>query len=201
MLGQDLATLLVLAVAVFLFGIEHVGRFCLFLTPVLIADPLRSLPSRHSRHAMFDAFWHLRGSLRLAGAAADDATLDRIQHFLERQCKAVNERSAHHVAFDDPLWRNFAKPNWLALVIFDRGTFWIERDRDERRLRYQLRSLHALIFCLFAAVLCCFFGLAAGSATAGLNYAALAFAWLYGMNMLTALVRVPSAIRKALKEG
>jgi hypothetical protein len=36
-LGQGLATLVVLAVAVFLFGIEHVGHFCLFLTPVLIA--------------------------------------------------------------------------------------------------------------------------------------------------------------------
>jgi hypothetical protein len=43
-----------------------------------------------------------------------------------------------------------------------------------------------------------FFGLAGDGVLGGLTLAAAAFAWLYGMNILLALVRVPSTIRKAV---
>lgn len=84
------------------------------------------------------------------------------------------------------------------MVIYDRGRFWIEQGLDGRRLRYDLRSLHGMVFCLFAAFTAFFFGLAGDGLSRGLKFAAGAFAWLYGMNILLALVRVPSAIRKAV---
>lgn len=132
-------------------------------------------------------------------AATGDA-LDRVEGLLEKQRKSVSERGADYVAFDDPLWSDpfGPNPNWLAMVIYDRGRFSIEQGFDGRRLRYDLRSLHGMVFCLFAAFMAFFFGLAGGGVSGGLKFAAGTFAWLYGMNILLALVRVPSAIRKAV---
>jgi hypothetical protein len=87
------------------------------------------------------------------------------------------------------------------MVIYDRGRFWIEQDLGGRRLRYDLRSLHGMVFCLFGALMFFFFGLAGGGLSGGLKYAAAAFAWLYGMNVLLALGRVPLAIRRAVRSG
>ncbi len=44
------------------------------------------------------------------------------------------------------------------------------------------------------------FGLADGGLLGGLKLAALAFGWLYGMNVLLALARVPPLIRKAVRD-
>lgn len=150
---------------------------------------------------MFDALWHLRGSVRLESVAPDGDALDRVEHFLEKQRKGVSERGTDYVAFNDPLWSDPFGPNWLALVIYDRGRFWIERGLDGRRLRYDLRSLHGMVFCIFAALTAFLFGLAGDRVAGGLKFAAGAFAWLYGMNILLALVRVPSAIRKAVTQA
>jgi hypothetical protein len=147
---------------------------------------------------MFDALWHLRGSVRLENVARDDDALARVEHFLKKQRKGVSERGTDYVAFDDPLWSGLFGPNWLAMVIYDRGRFWIDRGRDGRRLHYDLRSLHGMVFCLFAAFTAFVFSLAGDGVTGGLKFAAGAFAWLYGMNILLALIRVPSAIRKAV---
>lgn len=147
---------------------------------------------------MFDVLWHLRGSVRLKSLAADGDALDRVEHLLIKQRKGVSERGADYLAFDDPLWNNPFVPNWLVLVIYDRGRFWIEQGPDGTRLHYDLRSFHAMVLCLFAAIMAFFFGLAEGGISEGLNFAAGAFAWLYGMNILLTLVRVPRAIRKAV---
>ena len=148
---------------------------------------------------MLDFVWHLRGSVRLDGIGPNDAVLDRVEGLLDRQRKGVRERGADHLAFDDPLWSDPFGPNWLAMVIYDRGRFWIEQGLDGRRLRYDLRSLHGMIFCLFAAFAAFFFGLADGGLSGALKFAAGAFAWLYGMNIILGLGRVPSAIRKAVR--
>lgn len=146
---------------------------------------------------MFDTLWHLRGSVGLDSVTANRDALDRMERLLERQRKGVSKRGADYVAFDDPLWSQTFGPNWLALGIYGRGRFWIEHSLDGRRLRYDLRSLHGMVFCLLAAFTAFFFGLADDGLSGGLKFAAGAFAWLYGMNILQALVRVPSAIRKA----
>jgi len=149
---------------------------------------------------MFDTLWHLRGSVGLESVADGDA-LDRVEALLEKQRKGVSERGADYVAFDDPLWSDPFGPNWLAMVIYDRGRFWIEQGFDGRQLRYDLRSLHGMVFCLFAALMAFFFGLAGDGVSGGLKFAVGALVWLYGMNILLALVRVPSTIRNAVNRA
>lgn len=150
---------------------------------------------------MFDFVWHLRGSAPLDGVGSGAAALERVELLLVRQRKSVSERGSDYLTFDNPLWRNLFGPNWLAMVIYDRGRFWIEQGMHGRRLCYDLRSLHGMVFCLFAAFTAFFFGLASGGLSGGLKLGAAAFAWLYGMNILMALVRVPSSIRKAVRSN
>jgi len=150
---------------------------------------------------MFDFIWHLRGSVALDGVGSNEAALDGVERFLEKQRKGVSERGPDFLEFDDPLWSAPFGPSWLAMVIYDRGRFWIEQGLGGRRLRYDLRSLHGMVFCLFGALVFFFFGLATGGLAGGLEYAAGVFAWLYGMNVLLAVTRVPKAIRKAVRSA
>ena len=148
---------------------------------------------------VFDFFWHLRGSFALDMRTSNEAALDSLERLLDRQRKLTRDRGRADLVFDDPLWSNPFGPNWLAMVIYDRGRFWIEQGFDGRVLRYDLRSLHGMIFCLLGAFMFFAFGIAAGGLLGGIQFAALAFGWLYGMNILLALVRVPRAIRKAVR--
>lgn len=145
---------------------------------------------------MIDLIWHMRGSVPLAGS--ESSALDRIESLLSAQYKNKRERGDDHVTFEDPLWQNMFSPNWLGMVLYDRGRFWIESSLSGRMLRYDLRSLHGLVFCLFGAVMFFGFGMLDGGLSSGLKYAAFAFGWLYGMNILLAYLRVPRAIRNAV---
>lgn len=146
---------------------------------------------------MVDFGWHLRGSVPLDGRGRSATALDHLEQLLDSQRETVSERDSGHLVFNDPLWSNPFGPNWLAMVIYDQGRFWIEQGPDGRRLRYDLRSLHGMVFCLFGALIF-FFGSAGGGLLGGMKYAVGVFAWLYGMNIVLALVRVPNAIRKAV---
>ena len=84
------------------------------------------------------------------------------------------------------------------MALYDRGRFWVEQGPSGRRVRYELRSLEAMVFCLFAALVAFMFGMAGGGLLGGAKYGALAFGWLYGANVLLALARVPQSIRKAV---
>jgi hypothetical protein len=148
---------------------------------------------------MLEFIWHLRGAVALDRISSNDAALDRLERLLDKQQKSTVERGADYIAFDDPLWRNALGPNWLAMVIYDRGQFWIEEGLGGKTLRYDLRSLHGLVFCLCAAFIAFFFGLAGDDLSGGLNFAVGAFVWLYGMNIVLAVARVPPAIRKAIR--
>lgn len=150
---------------------------------------------------MMDFLWHLRGTIVLDGAASNEVTLDAMERLLERQRKPVSERCVNQVSFDAPLWEDLLGPNWHALVIYDKGRLWIEQGLSGRALRYDLRSLHGFVFCLFGAAMFFAFGVANGGLIGGLKYAAFAFGWLYGMNILLALARVPTLIRKAVREA
>ena len=127
--------------------------------------------------------------------------LGRVERLLEKQRKSVSERGAAYLVFNDPLWSDPFGPNWLAMGIYDRGRFWIDQNIDERRLRYDLRSLHGSVFCAFAALTILFFVPVSGGLLVGLKWAGAMFAWLYGVNVLLALARVPSAIRRAVRHG
>ncbi len=146
---------------------------------------------------MLDFVWHLRGSVPLNEMNDYAAVFDRVEQLLEKQRKDAKERGPDYLVFDNPLWLDLGGPNWLAMLIYDRGKFYIEQSTARQRLRYDLRSLHFMVACIFFSSIAFFFGLADGGFTGGLRLAAGAFSWLYGGNLLLALVRVPYAIRKA----
>ena len=147
---------------------------------------------------MFDFIWHLRGSVPLGGISSNERILDSVERLLVRQRKGVSERGTDFLAFDEPLWSNLVGSNWLAMVTYDRGRFWVKQSLGGRRLRYDLRSLHLMVFCLFVAFMASLFGLAGEGLLGGLKIGVGAFGWLYGMNFLLALVRIPSTVRKAV---
>ncbi|WP_305096585.1 hypothetical protein [Croceibacterium aestuarii] len=147
---------------------------------------------------MFDFLWHLRGSVALRPTDTDQLVFDRLEMLLDRQRKNTRMRTAELLTFEYPLFGDLFAPNWLAMIIYDAGRFWIDGNERERVLRYDLRSLHGLVFCSVAAALAFFFGLISGGFLTAISLAAAAFTWLYGMNMLLAFARVPAAIRKAV---
>ena len=148
---------------------------------------------------MLDFLWHLRGSVRLDGRGSNQATLDRLGRLLEEQRKPISYREADHVAFDAPLWSDIFGPSWHAMVLYDQGRLWIDQGLGGRTLRYDFRSLHAFVFCLFGAAMFFAFGWADGGLVGGFKLASLAFGWVYGMNIVLALLRIPTLIRKAVR--
>jgi len=142
-----------------------------------------------------DSLWYRRGSVALPENMDDEAALDRIEKMLTRQWKHNTERGTDFVAFTGGFSVGMS---WLALVIYDRGVFWIVRESEGRRLRYRLRSLYGFVFCLFAALVVFIFGLLGEGLHRGLILGCLAFGWLYGMNMLIAAMRVPDLIERTV---
>ena len=147
---------------------------------------------------MWDFIWHLRGSAALSADISENEVLDRIERMLDLQQKPIALRSQSELSFDAPLWENLIGPNWLAMVIYDRGSFRIVNTPEGRRLRYDLRSIHGFMFCLAAAAVFAGFGFLNDGLNGAARYSVFAFGWLYGMNMLLAWVRIPHIIAKAL---
>ena len=143
--------------------------------------------------------WHLRGSVPLDGQVSNEVALERVNLLLEGQRKPVAIRDSSQVTFDAPLWEDIYSSGHYALMMYDQGRFWIDQGLGGRTLRYELRSLHVFVFCLFGAAMFFAFGALDGSFAGGLKFAALAFGWIYGMNVLLALVRVPRKIRKVAR--
>lgn len=142
-----------------------------------------------------DVLWHMRGHADLPPAATPARVIARIDGMLERQHKQVEDSGEDFIRFDSPLWRGFFSPNWLAMVIYDRGRFWIDPNGD--RLHYELRSLHAFLYCLAAAGVAFLAGYTGDGVSSGLKFGLIGFGWLYGMNILLAYLRVPGLIQRA----
>ena len=141
--------------------------------------------------------WHLRGSVRLNSARSNEAVFVSLEQLLAQQRKPVIVRDSAKLEFNDPFWSGVRSAH--AMVIYDYGRFWIEGQLDERRLRYDLSSWHGFVFCLIVATAAGLFGLLVDGLANGARFAAGAFAWFYGVNILLAVVRVPLAIRKAVR--
>ena len=150
---------------------------------------------------MFDFLWHLRGSVPLDRCVTNQAAFASVEQLLVNQRKPISDLSEEIVAFDSPLWTDGFGPNWLAMSLYDQGRFWIDQGLDGPTLRYDLRSLHGLLFCLGGAVLFFSIGLADGGLIGGLKLGVFALGWLYGMNMLLAFTRIPRLIRKAARDA
>lgn len=125
--------------------------------------------------------------------------LTRIERLLVKQCKRVAERRPDHLTFDLHAW-SLLSPNWLAMVIYERGQFWVERSPGSLRLRYDLSSLWAMLFCLCVASVFLILDLINGHFLRGPIDFGLAFGGLYGGNLLLAFARIPGAIRKAVSD-
>lgn len=149
---------------------------------------------------MIDFIWHLRGSAPVAADLDSGVITERIERLLKHQRKDVTEKSDGSISFYTPLWSSMFGPNWKAMVIYDRGRFWLEGSASDRRLRYDLRSLHGFVYCLCGSAFFFVFAVFGNGLLLALGVAALAFSWLYGMNMLLAWVRVPLVIRKATRK-
>ncbi|WP_116091317.1 hypothetical protein [Sphingomonas crusticola] len=147
---------------------------------------------------MWNFLWHLRGATPVPARISDAQVLERVEKLLADQRKPVIPSRPTELRFESPLWDSPLGPNWLAMVIYDRGSFRIEHGAHGRRLRYDLRSLHGFVFCLGAAIIFFAAGVMNARLPGGVRYAAFAFTWLYGMNMVLAWARVPRAIRKAV---
>ena len=142
---------------------------------------------------MWDFAWHLRGSVALDEVGSIEVALNRLEGVLGRHNKSVIERGSDYLAFDNPFWRDPFEPGWRMMAIYDRGRFWIERGLDGRKLCYDLRSLHGMVFCLFAALLALLFG--------SVKIMAAAFALIYGSSILLAGVRIPHALHRAVNDS
>lgn len=141
----------------------------------------------------------------MSEAVSDEAVMDRLEILLTKQRKLVSLRTDSRIEFDHPIWAGMFSPNWLALSIFDFGSFVIEHESKGRRLRYDLRCLHLFLAALIAALI-------AASVTAmtiwgsslrdGLNpvlySAVLVFAWFYGGNLGFALTRVEATVDRVV---
>lgn len=148
---------------------------------------------------MIENIWHLRGSTKLPSDVTDAVVIERLKTFLTKQHKPVCEQSNSSIGFHSPLWEDWLTPNWLALVLYDHGSFWIDKGLEGRFLRYDLRSLHVLVFCLAGALMFLVFVSFSEGIAAGMRVGLLALAWLYGGNMLLARGRIPLAIRKVVR--
>jgi hypothetical protein len=148
---------------------------------------------------MWNFIWHLRGSTPVPDEISDQDILDRIERLLDEQAKHRRVRDNQMVTFRSPLLGQISS-NWLAMAIYDRGQIKITSTNNQRLVRYELRSWEAFIFCLGAAALFLIFGFGFNGTTQSIQFAAFAFGWLYGGNMVLAWVRIPRAIRRAVSE-
>ena len=146
---------------------------------------------------MIDFLWHLRGSAVLDNNITNTDALVRIRGVLEKQRKPISLAGPNGISFNSPLWTDWFGPNWLAMVVYDQGQFCIEEKSGRRVVRYDLRSLHGFVFCLFAAGAFFCFALPDGAGHAA-KIAGLTFGWLYGMNLILAHLRIPRLIRRSL---
>ena len=138
---------------------------------------------------MLDILWRFRGSVALDSLVSDEAALAFVDALLEEQQKPITERRSRQLAFDDPIWRNPFGRGSLAMGFHDRGSFCIEHGPGIRLLRYELRSLHALLFCLAASLFCVAVGWLGSDLAMGVKLASLAFAWLYGGSQIHFIVQ------------
>jgi len=150
---------------------------------------------------MFDFLWHRRSSVALASGVSSADALGHIERLLEKQRKPIFDRGPGYITFDDPIWSDIFGPSWLSMGIYDHGKFWIEQGFAERTLRYDLRSLHGMVFCLFGSLMFFLFGLAADGLILAMKLGFGVFAWLYGMNILLAWVRGSAAIESAVRSA
>src|SRR5690606_11431972 len=108
-----------------------------------VGDSYRTPPNGR----IWNPLWHLRGSVRIPDALSTGEVLDRVERLLADQDRAISQRDASQVGFYLPAWK-MRGPATQAMGLHDKGWFRIDQEPQGRRLTYDLRSLHAMIFYL-----------------------------------------------------
>lgn len=147
---------------------------------------------------MAGIFWRVRGSEPIAAGTASEDVMARVEIMLDQNNKPycfTDVLDRDRIAFDDPLWR--LKGNWYAMAAFDRGEFWIEEADGKRKLCYELRTLHAFVFCLCVCSTFFMIGVAQGSLQM-VTFAVIGFFWVYGVNRILGAIRTHFAINRAI---
>ncbi|NGN41029.1 hypothetical protein G6N74_08135 [Mesorhizobium sp. CGMCC 1.15528] len=146
-------------------------------------------------HRMLSRLWHLQGSVKPGSSLSEEMVLERISKMLEDQHKTVSLRNSDSIEFNHPLWSGGDRLK--ALALYDKGRIWIDCRSGATVLRYELRSLHAVVFTGFASIMfVALYGVA--EEEGAMQFGAGVFAWLYGVNVLIALFRVPRLFKHAL---
>lgn len=144
--------------------------------------------------------WTHKGSVAIPARVASDEVMLRLRAALEAERKRPFEARAGRIDFDDPIWRNFFVLPRPSLSFYDHGKFWIDASSSDHRLRYELESLHAFLFCLAAGS--AFFALQSGGRAASAAAIGLAaFAFLYGANLLWTRGRLQRFLEKVTGSG
>lgn len=148
---------------------------------------------------MPNPLWTLWGSLEVPPGIPPDELLDRVEDALAGHGKRVFDRDGPTVVFSSYFWEDALGFNRNALMLHDRGRLWLDGGGGTLRLRWEVRSLRLFLFCFALAA-------AAGLLTGwhegwreGADVALRALAWLYGLNLLVALFRVPRFFRRLLR--
>ncbi|WP_260921770.1 hypothetical protein [Novosphingobium sp. 9] len=149
---------------------------------------------------MLDTLWHLRGSLPLPPSLSDAEALDQVEGFLAAECKQVLGREADRLAFRSDMFRGERN---AVLAFFNSGEFQItaRSAAGERMLDYDLSARYGFLACVVFAMFAAGIGAIGDGLRGALIGAALALAWIYGMNRLTASIRVPHALSKVVLRG
>jgi hypothetical protein len=108
------------------------------------------------------------------------------------------------VHFKSGLFSGGSRGNWNILGPFNSGTIRTEIEDTSLRVRYRLSTLH--MFLTITAMLGALFGIVISSSIAhGGDWQSLArvcgfgWLWLFGMNYLTGMIRIPYWLRRGLR--
>ena len=148
---------------------------------------------------MIDFIWHLRRAELIRSHESDAVILNDLENFLQSQKVSTISKQTRSIFFTDPLFSFRFKSNWLPLAVYDQGTFVISNEERGRVLRYELSSFQGFVFCLSCAALFFVTSSSFEGPLYGLKIGLFAFLWLYGMNMVLAHIRVPRAVRRAIR--
>ncbi len=144
------------------------------------------------------------GVVRVQGVGADvHATAERIADMLDEAAQTEAKVEGNEVRFKKVVMTGGS--SWKILVPFNGGRFQVELEGMSIRVRYSLSTVHMLlIVTVLMGALAAWVGWTERTHGADGHVAAEMFVggwlWLFGMNYLTAVIRIPLWLKRGLKK-
>lgn len=144
---------------------------------------------------------HFAPGVRL-NADTKKAVVNRIVDMLDEADASSVTTEGYLVRFTVDLRRPVG--NWNILVPFNGGTIAVEAETERVRVRYDLNTKRILIFVTGAVAALGAFMVFAHPEKYGpltvLPYLIPGWLWLFGMNYVTSMIRVPRWLRRGLRD-